>query len=129
MTERVILDQFVEAFNTRQLDPISSLLQDDAVAQVVEAPFPREEGRETIMKTSIPYMAGGDLAASVVVIDGHSRVIFRTQGGQGPLDVIAHIDLQDKHIQRIDWITGPHCPVELHKAGKALGLETTLVQE
>ena len=126
MSDRDILDQFVASFNERQLSSLASLLNVGAVAQVVNAPFPREEGREAIMNTSIPYMAKGDLTASVVVLDGKSRVIFRTQKGDGALDAIAHIEMKDGGVERIDWITGPHCPVAMHEAGTSLGLETTI---
>ena len=57
-----LADRFASAYNERSLKSLTSLLSNDATAQVMGSPFPVEEGRKKIAETWFPSGRSLDLA-------------------------------------------------------------------
>ena len=119
-------DAFADAFNRRDRDALAALLDADATAEVLGAPFPLEVGRERIQATSLPHLLDETvgLVASTVDAGAERWVVLRTEQGHGPIDTAVHLEHDGTTIHRLAYVTGPHQPERLHAIGSACGLPT-----
>lgn len=121
-----LLGDFVQAFNARDPERLSGLLAHDASAKVLGAPFPLEEGPEVIRATSFAHLLEADppLTASRARIVSGECVLLRTEEGRGPIDTVILFGLADFRIQHLDYVTAPHVPEQLRRAGRGCGIPT-----
>ena len=89
MSVKSVRQDFVRAFNDGDLDALSACLAEDAWAEVVGAPFPREEGRATIRATSLTYLLGESLTAE----ERESQVLLRDR--EGSVDMTLRFEERD----------------------------------
>ena len=116
-------EAFAAAFNDRDLQALGALLADDAWAEVLGAPFPREVGRDAILSTSFPYLLEADppLAARV-----------RTEGERiwlllcvdGVVDTAIRATVERERVTSLEYVVGPHRPDELRRIGRVCDLPT-----
>jgi hypothetical protein len=109
------IDQFVAAFNDKNLDGLGACLAEDASAQVLGSPFPVEEGRDAICATSLPYLLESDLQARRVDHPTIAVVLLR----DGCLDVAIEMD---DGIATLRYLTMPHRSDELRTVASDLAL-------
>ncbi len=118
------LQAFVDAFNDRDLERLRAELVADAVAHVVGAPFPLEEGRDVIARTSLPYLLEAGLVAQLVDLEGTPGIALLIGGAAGPIDVFVRVERAGGGICALAYLTAPHAPEELRAVGQSLGLRT-----
>ncbi|MHC4840527.1 MAG: nuclear transport factor 2-like protein [Planctomycetota bacterium] len=87
---------FADGYNAGNLETWAACFAEDAKSQVLDSPFPTEQGREVIKNTSCKHMLGeGDkphaLTAKVVSDEGVDVVVF-LQTDETKLDCIAIVE-------------------------------------
>ena len=118
------IHRFVEAFNRGDVTEIGDALAPDASARVLGAPFPEEQGRDVILRTSIPHLLDGSLRAEPVDVEGAPGVVLCTE--DGAIDVAVLVSVDEVHVTQLHYVTGPHEPDRLRAVGVALGRITTV---
>ena len=96
------LKNFVNAFNAGDLDALAACVAEDAWAEVVDAPFPREEGRDKIRATSFAYLLGESLTAEM----GEVEVLLRDS--DGVVDMAVRFEEKDGLATVIRYFTRAH---------------------
>ncbi|MDC1141934.1 nuclear transport factor 2 family protein [Planctomycetota bacterium] len=101
--------RFADAFNTGDLDDWAACFVTDATAQVLDAPFPIERGRDIIKATSCNHMlneADVKLVARVSIDQDGDVVMFLHSDDETKLDCIAVVegdDLVERCQYRVWW--------------------------
>lgn len=115
-----VAEAFVAAFNTGNLAGAAACLAEDAVARVEGAPFPEEQGRDTIRDTSLAYLMNDDkpLRADTVGIPDASILLLDEAGR---VDVAIRIEVTDGKMTSLVYYTMPHCAEQLTKIAESVG--------
>lgn len=108
-----VLAQFAEAFNARDVAALKALYSADATSQVMDSPFPQENGIEEIAAKSLNHMLDEDtpLTASVGQVDGKGVILFRDETGK--LNAAAWVSEADGKVTRTEYIVEWHRAEEL----------------
>jgi hypothetical protein len=93
---------FVDAFNAGNVDAMAACLAEDAWAEVVDAPFPREQGRSAIRRTSFSYLLGQDLTAE----SESDEILLRDSSGA--IDMSLRYRTRDGLMTEIRYFTRAH---------------------
>ncbi|MCB9895367.1 MAG: HIT domain-containing protein [Planctomycetes bacterium] len=108
-----LLGDFAAAFNARNVEALKALFAPDATSQVMDSPFPQENGIDEIAAKSLNHMLDEEtpLTASVAQVDGKGVILFRTP--EGKLDAAAWISEANGKITRTEYIVEWHRAEEL----------------
>ena len=121
---------FAAAYNAGNVEALKALLTVTCQAQVVNAPFPTEIGRDQIATTSLPHILGdppGALQARAVDVAGESVVVLH----DGPLlDTVVRLrvapadaDAGSDAIEAIHYLVTWHALEAMRPFAHAAGLK------
>ena len=120
---------FAENFNVGDADLLASLLAPDATAQVIDAPFPEEQGRGVIRTTSIPHILEMEppVTARAETFEDEPWVLLvrsATSDDDGVLEMAVRVigNAAGDAIARLEYVTPPNAPDRLAAIAAAFGL-------
>ncbi|MHC4955536.1 MAG: hypothetical protein ACYTGZ_16920 [Planctomycetota bacterium] len=112
---------FAAAFNARDLDALAACVASDATARVDGAPFPDEQGRETIRDTSLVYLLRDEVPLLARTVD-HPDVAILLLDHDGRLDVAIRVEESDGLASSLLYYTVPHRREIMEGIAKDTGL-------
>lgn len=130
MSANSLHSQLVDRFNARDLQGMVNLLAPDATAEVLDAGFPVERGRDVIARTSFPHVLGlgddtdGGRPVARLWCDSATENKLVLLVSDGALDTAMRIELDEAgtSITRIEYLVGWQRPAELRTIAMAAGL-------
>ena len=114
------VDDFVAAFNARDLDALANCVTPDATARVEGAPFPEEVGRETIRDTSFAYLLGDAPKLHGEVVR-HADTSILLLDEQGRVEVAIQVEEIGGRGRSLVYFTMPNAPERLMRIARDLG--------